>query len=298
MHKGSEFSFRAKYICSMPNSNPSTQAFLQVAIDAARAAGEVALRRQQSLGPMQFKGKKDIVTEADLECDRLIRERLEAAFPDHSLLTEEEGTLDKGSDYCWYVDPIDGTINYAHQIPLWGVSIGLAHKGKMLCGAIFLPALNELYTVVAGEGAFLNGVPIRVSDETNLSNAIVSHGDFNVSADDEERRRLNSENFWARMRTVASVQRVKCLGSAAVEGAFIASGRLDAYWMVYLKPWDVAVTTLLVAEAGGKVTDLHGGPWTLDTNSALFSNGKLHSEMISALEWDRRKVPEWVNEVL
>ena len=270
----------------------STEVFLQAAVDAARAAGEVALRRQQSLGPMQFKGKKDIVTEADFECDRLIRDRLEAAFPDHNLLTEEEGVLDKGSDYRWYVDPIDGTINYAHQIPLWGVSIGLAHKGKMLCGAIFLPALNELYTVIAGSGAFLNGERIHVSVENDLAKAIVSHGDFNVSADDVERNRLNSENFWARMRTVASVQRVKCLGSAAVEGAFIASGRLDAYWMVYLKPWDVAVTTLLVAEAGGMVTDLRGGPWYLETVSALFSNGILHADMLAALDWDRRKLPD------
>ncbi len=270
----------------------SNEVFLQAAVDAARAAGEVALRRQQSLGPMQFKGKKDIVTEADLECDRLIRSRLEAAFPDHDLLTEEEGALVKGGEYCWYVDPIDGTINYAHQIPLWGVSIGLAHQGKMICGAIYLPALNELYTVMAGGGAFLNGEPIRVSAETDLSRAIVSHGDFNVSADDGERKQLNSENFWARMRTVSSVQRLKCLGSAAVEGAFIASGRLDAYWMVYLKSWDVAVTTLLVAEAGGKVTDLHGGPWDLNTSSALFSNGVLHAEMLAALDWDRKKLPE------
>ncbi len=264
--------------------------FLQAAVDAAYAAGKVALERQRSLGSIRFKGAKDVVTEADLECDRLIRERLEKAFPDHNLLTEEEGSSDKGSEYRWYVDPIDGTINYAHQIPLWGVSIGLARGGEMLCGAIFLPALDELYTVVSGGGAFLNGEPIRVSSVTDLSHAVISHGDFNVSADDVERQRLNSENFWARMRTVASVQRVKCLGSAAVEGAFIASGRLDGYWMVYLKPWDVAVTTLLVREAGGTVTDLSGKPWTLETNTALFSNSILHPSLLASLDWDRRRV--------
>ena len=266
--------------------------FLQTAIDAARAAGAVALARQQSLGPVQFKGVKDIVTEADLECDRLIRERIQTTFPGHDLITEEAAAVKQGGEYCWYVDPIDGTINYAHGIPLWGVSIGLAHKGRMLCGAVYLPVFDELYTAVAGGGAFLNGERLRVSPCADLSNALVSHGDFNVSADDAERRRLNSENFWARMRTVGGVQRLKCLGSAAVEGAYVASGRLDAYWMVYLKPWDVSVTTLLVAEAGGTVTDIHGNPWALTSNTALFSNGLLHSTLLDALDWDRKQFPQ------
>ncbi len=272
---------------------PSTpELFLQTAVDAVRAAGAIALQRQHSLGAVRFKGKKDVVTEADIECDRLIRARLEAAFPDHDLLTEEEGALDKGSDYCWYVDPIDGTINYSRGIPLWGVSVGLSHRGRMLCGAIYLPVYDELYTAVAGGGAFLNGEPLRVSAEANLSHAIVSHGDFNVSADDAERQRLNGENFWTRMRTVAAVQRVKCLGSSVVEGAYIAGGRLDGYWMVYFKPWDVAVTTLLVSEAGGRVTDLLGNPWTFESKTLLFSNGVLHDDMLTALDWVRRKLPQ------
>ena len=269
-----------------------TDLFLQTAVDAVRAAGEIALRRQHSLGAIRFKGKKDVVTEADIECDRMIRARLEAAFPDHDLLTEEEGELNKGSDYCWYVDPIDGTINYSRGIPLWGVSVGLSHRGRMVCGAIYLPVFDELYTAVAGEGAFLNGEKIRVSDEANLSHAIVSHGDFNVSADDAERQRLNGENFWTRMRTVASVQRVKCLGSSVVEGSYIAAGRLDSYWMVYFKPWDVAVTTLLVSEAGGGDTDLQGNPWTFDSKTLLLSNGGLHADMLVALDWERRKLPQ------
>jgi myo-inositol-1(or 4)-monophosphatase len=270
----------------------TAEVFLQTAVDAVRAAGAVALHRQYSLGAVRFKGKKDVVTEADIECDRLIRARLETAFPDHDLLTEEEGALNKGSEYCWYVDPIDGTINYSRGIPLWGVSVGLSHRGRMLCGAIYLPVFDELYTVIAGEGAFLNGVRIHVSAEANLSHAIVSHGDFNVSADDAERQRLNGENFWTRMRTVASVQRVKCLGSSVVEGAYIAAGRLDGYWMVYFKLWDVSVTTLLVAEAGGGITDLQGNPWTLESKTLLLSNGALHADMLVALDWDRRKLPQ------
>jgi myo-inositol-1(or 4)-monophosphatase len=265
---------------------------LQAAVEAVKAAGAVALARQKTLGPSRFKGAKDVVTEADIECDRLIRDRLLRQFPDHDLLTEEEGALAQGSDYCWIADPIDGTINYAHGIPLWGVSVGLSHKGRMVCGALYLPVYDELYTAIAGGGAFLNGEPIHVGPCNVLAEAIVSHGDFNVGADDAERRELNAENFWGRMRTVAGVQRVKCLGSAVVEGAYVANGRLDGYWMGYFKAWDVAVTTLLVTEAGGSVTDLQGRPWTLESRTALFSNGTLHAELLQALDWDSKRVPD------
>jgi myo-inositol-1(or 4)-monophosphatase len=277
----------------MPSPDTSdTSVFLAAAVSAVRKAGAVALARQKNLGPARFKGAKDLVTEADLECDALIREELLRQFPEHNLLTEEEGSLDQGSEYRWIVDPIDGTINYSRGVPLWGVSVGLAHHGRMLCGAIYLPVYDELYTTVAGGGAFLNGEPVRVSPCTDIAQAIVSHGDFNVGADDAERRALNGENFWGRMRTVASVQRVKCLGSAVVEGAYIAEGRMDGYWMGYFKPWDVAVTTLLVAEAGGRVTDLQGRPWTLESRTALFSNGTLHDALLEALDWDSRRVPD------
>ena len=265
--------------------------FLQTALDSAREAGQVALLRQKHLGPARLKGLKDLVTEADLECDHLIRDRLEAAFPDHDIVTEEQGALRKGSDYCWYVDPIDGTVNYAHQMPLWGVSIGLSHKGKMLCGAICLPALGETYTVQAGGGAFLNGEPIHVSACTDPGQAILSHGDFNVGKDAEDSLRLNGENFRAHMRFAPLVQRIKCLGSAAVEGVFIAAGRLDGYWMTKLHPWDVAVTTLLVAEAGGRVTNLRGDPWNLEMRTALFSNGLLHDALIEKMAWDQQIIP-------
>lgn len=264
-----------------------TSVFLSAAVDAARAAGAMALERQRNLPPAQYKGAKDLVTEADIACDRLIRERLSAAFPGHDLLTEEEGVLDQGSDYRWIADPIDGTINYAHGIPLWGNSVALSHKGRVLCGAIYLPAFDELYTAVAGGGAFRNGEPLRVSALAEAGAAVLSHGDFNVGSD-EDREAMNAENGLALERLIRAVQRVKCLGSAVVEGAYVASGRFDAYVMTYLKPWDVAVTTLLVAEAGGTVTDLRGNPWTLACDEALFTNGRLHSGLLAALDWENR----------
>jgi myo-inositol-1(or 4)-monophosphatase len=264
-------------------------AFLSAASDIAREAGLVALARQKALGPASFKGSKDLVTEADLECDRLIRDRLSAAFPDHDLLTEEEGALDRGSDYRWIADPIDGTINYAHGIPLWGNSVALTHNGQVLCGAIHLPVFDELYTVVAGGGAFLNGKPLTVSSMNNMTAAVLSHGDYNVG-DESLRDRLNADNRRAHGRMTEAVQRIKCLGSAVVEGAWVASGRLDGYWMTYLKAWDVAVTTLLVTEAGGRVTDLKGAPWALGCEEALFSNGVLHDDLATALDWGRAGV--------
>src|SRR5215217_4399568 len=210
---------------------PDTSLFLAAAVEAVRKAGAIALARQKTLGPARFKGPKDLVTEADLECDALIRKDLLSRFPDHDLLTEEEGALEQGSDYRWLVDPIDGTINYSRGIPLWGGSVGLAYRERMICGAIYLPVYDELYTVTEGGGAFLNGEPLRVSPCSDIAEAIVSHGDFNVGADDAERRALNGENFWGRMRTVSSVQRVKCLGSSVVEGSYIAAGRMEGYWM-------------------------------------------------------------------
>lgn len=262
-----------------------TSRFLAAAADIAREAGLVALQRQRGLGPAQFKGAKDLVTEADLECDRLIRTRLTEAFPTHDLLTEEEGALDRGSDFRWIADPIDGTINYAHGIPLWGNSVALTRGGAVVCGAIYLPVFDELYTVSAGGGAFLNGAPLRVSAQTDLAAAVLSHGDYNVG-DDAVRDGLNADNRRAHGRMAGAVQRIKCLGSAVVEGAWVASGRLDAYWMTYLKPWDVAVTTLLVHEAGGRVTDLRGRPWSLGREEALFSNGLLHDALVATLDWN------------
>src|SRR5690606_22973760 len=140
---------------------PQTSNHLAAAADIARAAGLLALERQKSLGPAQFKGTKDLVTEADLECDRLIRTRLSEAFPDHDLLTEEEGALDRGSDYRWIADPIDGTINYAHGIPLWGHSVDLTWRGKPLYSAIYLPVLDEMDPVAAAPSAYLNGHRLR-----------------------------------------------------------------------------------------------------------------------------------------
>jgi myo-inositol-1(or 4)-monophosphatase len=259
---------------------------LDTAVACAKAAGKHAFDMQSKLKEIRYKGAKDLVTEADMQCDQMIRERLVKAFPDHNLVTEELGQTEKGSDFTWFVDPIDGTINYSRGMPLWGVSVALAKGDETVCGAIYLPATDELFTAIAGEGAFLNGSRIHVSPATDLSQVILSHGDFNVGADEKARKAVNEANFLARMGTVSSVQRVKCLGSAVVEGAYVASGRMEGYCMVILNAWDVAVTSLLVREAGGEVTTLSGDRFQLKHRNALFSNGILHRDLLTSLNWD------------
>lgn len=257
--------------------------FLATAQSAVLEAGKLALSMQSRLHEIQFKGEKDVVTEADFACDAAIRKTLSTAYPDHNLVTEEDVALEKGSEYTWFVDPVDGTVNYSRGFPLWGVSVGLRQGNQLIVGAIYLPALNELYTVTLGGGAFLNGKPIHTSSVNQMHEAIISHGDFNVGATDSERQELNARNVSARAQTAGAMQRVKCMGSAVLEGAFVATGRMEAYCMLAMKPWDVAVTGLLVTEAGGQVSRLDGGVFSIEGPDALFSNGHLHQGLLKLL---------------
>ncbi len=258
--------------------------YLGTAIRAAEEAGGIARSLQHALRDIRFKGEKDVVTEADLACDAAIRKHLAAAYPAHNLITEEEAAVERGSDFTWYVDPIDGTVNYSRGFPLWGVSIGLRRGSAMIAGCIWLPALEEMFTVTLGGGAYLNGKKIQVSAVTDMSQAIISHGDFNIGNTQEQRLELNERNLQSRGRAAAALQRVKCLGSAVVEGSFVAAGRMEGYCMLAMKPWDVAVGSLLVTEAGGLVSHLDGKDFNIDGPDALFSNGSLHDPLLKVLQ--------------
>jgi fructose-1,6-bisphosphatase/inositol monophosphatase family enzyme len=270
---------------------------LRTAVEAVRAAGALARSMQADLKDIRFKGPKDVVTEADLACDAAIRDILAKAHPGHDIVTEEAAALRRaggdGKDgrHTWFVDPIDGTVNYSRGFALWGVSVGVRQDDApggpaMVAGAIWLPVLDELYTATAGGGAFLNGRPLRVSPVDRLEDAIISHGDFNIGSTPEQRNDLNRRSLSARMHTASSVQRVKCLGSAVVEGSLVAAGRMEAYCMLAMKPWDVAVTSLLVREAGGAVSRVDGSPFSVEGPDALFSNGVLHAPLVQLLRED------------
>lgn len=275
---------------------PDHLPLLRTAVDAVTAAGRLARSMQAGLKDIRLKGPKDVVTEADLACDAAIRDILQKAHPGHDIVTEEapavrrNGAGGSGERFTWFVDPIDGTVNYSRGIALWGVSVGVrrdsAEGSTMVAGAIWLPILDELYTATSGGGAFLNGDRIQVSSLARLDEAIVSHGDFNIGPTPEQRDALNRRCLSVRLRAASAVQRVKCLGSAVVEGSLVAAGRMEGYCMPAMKPWDVAVTSLLVVEAGGAVTRMNGSPFAVEGPDALFTNGVLHQDLVRLLRED------------
>jgi myo-inositol-1(or 4)-monophosphatase len=248
---------------------------LRVALDTAREAG--ALLLAFAGGPLDVREKGvrgDLVTAADRASEALIVERLRAAFPRAAILGEEGGTTAGTGDERWIVDPLDGTTNYAHGYPLFCVSIAYEVRGELVAGAIYAPVLNEMYAAEHGAGATCNGAPIRVSTVAAVRDALVCTGFMPA------RYERNGENFARLSRCAQAVRRD---GSAALDIAFVARGRFEAFWEFDLHPWDVAAGALLVREAGGTVSAIDGSPFRVDGGSILASNGRVHSEMSAAL---------------
>lgn len=255
--------------------------FVAVAEDLAKKAGDLCLELQKNLGDVRYKSVKDVVTIADVGSEKLIVEGLRKAFPTHAIRTEEAGVIE-GSDsrYRWIIDPVDGTVNFSRGIPLWGISIALHFEGKPLVAVVNLPKLGELFVAAKGRGTFMNGKPVHVSVEDNPVHAIVSNGDFNVG-DVAKINMQNSRNF---AREAETFERVKCLGSAVIEGCFTACGRIDCFVMTMSYPWDIAAIALLVEEAGGKSTRIDGAPLEfVDAEQAIFTNGRLHETLVKTL---------------
>jgi myo-inositol-1(or 4)-monophosphatase len=230
----------------------------------------------------EYKGDVDLVTVADRTVEKLIRGRLGEMFPEHGVYGEE-GTRERmEGEFRWYVDPLDGTTNFAHGFPQFCVSMGLEQRvrdvgpgqdGILVAGVIYDPMRDELYTAERGCGAWLNGRPIRVSRIEALAEALVATG-F------PSRKRHDSPNIHFYHEFTLRSHGVRRAGSAALDLAFIACGRLEAFWEFNLNPWDTAAGVLLVEEAGGKVTDFAGEPFRLDSRETLASNGLIHTELV------------------
>jgi myo-inositol-1(or 4)-monophosphatase len=249
---------------------------LRVAVDTARDAGALLLAHADLPLDVREKGARgDLVTLADRASEALIVERLRAASPGSAILGEEGGTSAGSSDERWIVDPLDGTTNYAHGYPLYCVSIAYEVAGEVVAGVIFAPVLDELFAARRGGGATCNGRPVRVSDAPRLAQALVCTG-FKPAQYDR-----NGENFARLSRRAQGVRRD---GSAALDLAFVAASRFEAFWELDLHSWDVAAGALIVSEAGGKVSALDGGPFRVDGGSTLASNGHVHAEMVATLE--------------
>ncbi|HMK34582.1 MAG TPA: inositol monophosphatase family protein [Desulfomonilaceae bacterium] len=222
-------------------------------------------------------GGIDIVTDADRASEELILKTIRSRFPDHDILTEERRTESTGSALLWLVDPLDGTVNFSHGYPMFAVSIALMQDNELLCGMVHDPVHGESFSAFRGQGAFLNGNPIRVSTANRLERSIVATGFPYDKAYSEVNNIAEFTNV------VKRVQGIRREGSAALDLAFVACGRLDGFWELKLKPWDMAAGMLLVSEAGGLITDRSGSPTDVYTSSIVATNGIIHHRLTELL---------------
>jgi len=256
----------------------SLSAERELAIELARAAGD--LLRSELLGPRRivYKGSPtNIVTEMDARAEALIVDRLLAAFPDDAILAEERGAQAGRSGRRWIIDPLDGTTNYAHGLPIYGVSIALEVGGRVQLGVVYDPSQRELFVAERGAGAFCNDARLTVSVATTLDASLLATGfpyDIRVKADNNLREYAA---FAVRTRGV------RRLGSAVLYLAWVAAGRFDGYWELRLGPWDVAAGGLMVEEAGGRLTAITGAPLDLEAPTVIASNGRIHDAILAVL---------------
>jgi myo-inositol-1(or 4)-monophosphatase len=250
--------------------------FLQVALEAAREAGAVLLAEHSRPQKISYKGEVDLVTETDKRSEAIIVGRLRREFPDHRIIAEEgSGGASTASRYEWHVDQLDGTTNFAHGYPCFAVSIGLLLDGEPVVAVVFNPVSDELFSARRGAGAYLNGKPIQVSKIHRLGTSLVATGFPAHKRGDNG----NIHYYWQFTLRSHGVRRD---GSAALDLCSVACGRFEAFWEFGLKSWDTAAGILLVTEAGGKVTDLSGGPYRPGGPDLLVSNGRIHTEMQNA----------------
>jgi myo-inositol-1(or 4)-monophosphatase len=250
---------------------------LNFAIRVARDAGALLRDRMGTRIDISHKGSINLVTDVDLASEKLIREAISTYYPRHEILAEEGGLTESISEYRWIVDPLDGTTNYAHGYPVFCVSIGLEHKGEMVLGVVYDPMREELFAAERGGGATLNNKSIRVSKIDDLTNGILSTGfpyDIKTS-------KLTNLNHWANF--AMNAQALRRDGSAALDLCYVACGRYDGFWELNLSPWDTAAGSLIVAEAGGRVTDFKGGGFSNYEPEIVASNGSIHDRMIEVL---------------
>lgn len=252
--------------------------FLQAAIEISREAGAILRADHQQPKRFAYKGEVDLVTESDRRSEDLVVSKLRERFPDHGIVAEEgSGKAAAGAKYCWHVDPLDGTTNFAHGYPCFAVSIGLVEDGLPIAGAILNPVHDELFSAALGEGAYLNGNRIRVSSVESLSQSLVATG-FPTH---HRKKSANINYYWEFTLRSHGVRRD---GAAALDLCSVACGRFDGFWEFGLKSWDTAAGTILVREAGGMVTAIDGNPYQPGAPVMIASNGKVHQEMREIIE--------------
>ena len=244
---------------------------------AAYNSGKILMKYYGKLKEVNKKGKIDLLTIADLESEKKIVEIIKKSFPDHNILAEESGSLETDSPFRWIIDPLDGTTNYAHYLPLFCTSIALAYEDEILLGIVLNPAMEELFIAVKNHGAFLNGKPIKVSKSKELNDSILVTG---FPYDLHEHIDQLISRFKQLLETAQAIRR---FGSAAIDLCYVACGRFDGFWEQNLKPWDTAAGILIVEEAGGKVTNFSNKTFTIDQKEILATNGNIHEQVLKLL---------------
>lgn len=254
------------------------QPSLEFLMEIGRQAGEILREGYGKEHQVEYKGPIDLVTEIDKHSEKFLVERILGQFPDHMIVAEEGGLTDGQKDNLWYIDPVDGTSNYAKGLPMFCVSIAYAAEGKMKLAAAYDPLRDEMFTAEKGMGAWMNGHPIHVSDVDDLTTSMLVTG-FPYDMDQKEN---NIEYFIHFVRKAHTVRR---LGSAVLDQTYVAMGRLDGYWESGLSAWDIAAGTLIIEEAGGKVTTLTGAPdYMKPPYDIIAANPKLHRIMLDELQ--------------
>jgi myo-inositol-1(or 4)-monophosphatase len=249
--------------------------YLSAAWQAANAAGEIIRANWQQPKNIDYKGAIDLVTSVDRECERKIVRIIQENFPGHSILAEEETNVEAPqSPYRWIIDPLDGTTNFAHGYPQFCVSIALEQNREIIVGLDYDPLRRECFRAVRGQGATLNGQPIQTSPVNELDKALLATG---FPYDHREHADYYLGYFSAFMTRCQGIRRN---GAAALDLCYVACGRLDGFWELKLKPWDIAAGALIVGEAGGKLSNFSGAPLLLSGNETLAANAQLHEEMV------------------
>ena len=265
----------------------NTDALLQLAERLAREAGAIQREHYESELEIETKSEAiDLVTEVDRQCEALIVSGIRSERPEDAIIAEEGGSIEReAADWCWIVDPLDGTVNFAHGFPRFCVSIGIEFRGKRQVALVYDPLLDECYRAVRGRGAYLGSRRLRVSSATAVDESLIATGfAYDVHRSDAD----NLQHFARMLKTARGIRRD---GSAALDLCYVAAGRLDAYWEFKLHPWDVAAGFLIVEEAGGVVTDLSGGPAPRSGVEVVASNGAIHDEFLHLLTHGKEVVP-------
>jgi len=245
----------------------------------ARQAGRILSDGYEKDHQVDFKGTIDLVTEIDHASEEFLINEISLLFPGHSFLAEESGASDGQTENLWIIDPLDGTVNYAHGVPLFCVSIAFSYRGEVKLGAVYDPMRDEMFTAERGKGAWVNGRPLKVSSAVDLIQSLVVTG---FAYDIGQNMQDNLDNFFKFSKMTQGVRR---LGSAAIDLCYVAAGRFDGYWELSIKPWDVAAGGLIAQEAGGVVTKVDGDPAYLrPPQSVLASNPVLHGKILEHLK--------------